>query len=235
MRGYRKSMNHKPLAPVQSIRPAGRLLAVAALGSLLFGLAGCAAPDVTTPDPAQSVADGASDAKGTENPSNADASDNAADTSDTSAARDVVEQAPDATAAEALAAAQKLFAGEPTKIALDHRFDGSLEYDIELVSSTEKFEVELGADTLEVLSEEREPIDPGDDDLQEVFDLGAVVDLSKAAATARQAQPGVINEWNLEGDSDGRVVYEFDIVPDGATDDVEVAVNALTNELLPRS
>lgn len=227
-------MNDKLLAPVHSIRPAGRLLAVAALGSLLFGLAGCTVPDVTAPDPAQSVADGTSDATGTEQAANASVG---GDASGTLAARDVVEQAPAATAAEALAAAQRLFDGKPTQIALDHRIDGTLEYNIELVSDTEQYQVGLGADTLAVLSEEREPIDPGGDDQQEGFDLATVVDPNEAAATARQSLPGVIHEWSLEGDSDGSVVYEFDMVPDGVPagteDDVEVRVNALTNELLP--
>lgn len=216
-------MNDKPLAPVRLGRLSGRTLTAAALGALLFGAVGCSVPEATAPATSESAT--------------ADASSGGTGSGDAtaSAARDVVAQAPDATAAEALNAAQKLFAGKPTKIALDHRIDGTLEYDIELLSSTEKYEVELGADTLEVLSEEREPLDPGDDDLQEVFDLGAVVDLDRAATTARESRPGVINEWTLEGNSDGSVIYEFDIMPDGATDEVEVLINALTNELLPGS
>ncbi|WP_017792206.1 PepSY domain-containing protein [Leucobacter salsicius] len=221
-------MNDMLFAPVQSTRIASRLLAAAALGSLLFGVVGCSASQ--TPDAAPPSL-GTTQEELSDSKAGADASGGA----DAQAARDVVDQAPNASAADALAAAQKLFTGELTKIALDHRIDGTLEYDIDLVSSTEKYEVELSADTLEVLSEEREPLDPGDDDLQEAFDLGAVIDVSKAAATARQSQPGIINEWNLEGDSDGSVVYEFDVVPDGSTDDIEVRVNALTNELLPRS
>lgn len=230
---YGDNMNDKLLAPVQNLHAPGRLLTIAALSSLLFGVVGCTAPGSTDPSaPQPTAADSASDAQG---PNTDTTAPGAGDDAATSAARDVVDQAPDASAAEALAAAQKRFAGNPTKIALDHRVDGTLEYDIELVSNTEKYEVELGADTLEVLSEEREPLDPGDDDLQEVFELGAVVDLDKAAATARQSQPGAINEWTLEGDSSGSVVYEFDVVPTGANDDVEVRVDALTGELLPAS
>lgn len=246
IRAYGESMNDQTLAPVQPIRTAGRLFAVAALGSLLFGAVGCTSSQTTAPDTSQtapSEASTGSDASGGAEASHSATSDHESDatanaggdTTGAQVARDVVEQAPASSAAEALAAAQQAFTGEPTSIALDQRHDGTLEYDIGLVSSTEKYEVELDADTLAVLSEEREPLDPGDDDLQEVFDLTKVVDVTKAAVTARAAQTGVINEWSLEGDSDGSVVYDFDIVPKGATDDVEVRVNALTNELLPRS
>lgn len=247
-------MNDHALTPVQPTRTAGRLFAVAALGSLLFGLVGCTAPESTGNDTTQSApsaptpealsaADapaGSDTADGTDSANATGTTDSmgnsgATDATGAAAARDVVEQAPAATAAEALAAAQKRFPGEPTQIALDHRRDGTLEYEIDLVSSTEIYEVELDADTLEVFSEEREPLDPGDDDHQEVFDFAQVVDLSKAAATARQAQAGLIHEWSLDGDSDGSVVFEFDIVPSGSSNDIEVRVNALTGELLPRS
>ena len=44
--------------------------------------------------------------------------------------------------------------------------------------------------------------------------------------TARNEQDGAITSWKIEGKDDGSVQYEFDILPDGASDDIEVQVDA---------
>ncbi|MHA3723984.1 PepSY domain-containing protein [Leucobacter sp. HY1910] len=179
------------------------------------------------PPPAQSdTATAATDDGG----SDAGGASGAADSSQ----RDIVADPPAKTAHDALAAAQKIFDGKPSKVELERRHGETLEYKVKLVSPREEYDVQFDAETLEVLREEREPLDADDNDYDEVFSFEDVVPLADAAAVAREAQSGSIREWKLEGKDDGRVLYEFDIVPQGASDDVEVKVDAFSGSLVSR-
>lgn len=156
--------------------------------AVLVGAAGCSTTSSDTsaeqsPAPTQSdTAAGADDSAtgdagntdgGNTDAGNSDAGNSDAGTSDP-ATRDIVAEPPTKTAHDALAAAQKLFDGKPSKIELEWRHNTSLEYKVELVSAQEAYEVKFDAETLEVLKEERETLD-ADDDLDEVFTPGDVV------------------------------------------------------------
>lgn len=165
-------------------------------------------------------------------------SDDAAGASKTSAAaaRDIINEPPDKSWRDALAAARDEFTGEVTKIELDRRDDGGLDYKIELISEVTEYVVQFDADTLEKLSEDRENLgDDAEEDQQKAFDSSNVIDLISAADTAREQQSGAIVEWKIEGEDSGGVQYQFDILPDGADDDVEVTVDAKTGEVVPDS
>lgn len=96
--------------------------------------------------------------------------------------------------------------------------------------------MQFDADTLDKISEDRD--DLGDDaaeDRKEIFDPTKVIDLEAAADTARQEQDGTITEWKIEGKDTGRVQYEFDITPDGGSDDVEVQIDAQDGSVIEDS
>lgn len=152
------------------------------------------------------------------------------------AARDIINDPPDRSWRDALAAAREEFTGEVTKIELERRDEGGLEYKVELISDVTEYVVQFNADTLEKLSEDRENLGKdADEDQQKAFDSSNVVDLVSAAETAREKQAGAIVEWKIEGKDSGRVQYQFDILPDDADDDVEVTVDAKTGEIVPDS
>ena len=206
------------------------------VSAVLVGAAGCSTTPTDTsaeqaPAPTQSDSAAGADDSSPGDADNADAANTDAGTSDP-ATRDIVADPPTKTAHDALAAAQKLFDGKPSKIELEWRHNTSLEYKVELVSAQETYEVKFDAETLEVLKEELETLDADDNDLDEVFTPGDVVDLDVAAGAASKAQEGTIREWKLEGKDDGRVLYEFDIVPPGVRDDIEVKVDAFTGDVV---
>lgn len=146
---------------------------------------------------------------------------------------DIVANPPAKTWQEALDAARDRFDGGVTKIELEQRRAGSLEYKIELISETTEFTIRFDADTLEELSTEEEDLDDdADEERRKVFEPSEMISLEEAASIARDALDGVIEEWKLEGDDDGRVEYEFDIVPPGETGDREVELDARTGEVL---
>ncbi len=128
---------------------------------------------------------------------------------------------------DALKAAQEEFDGQVSKIELERRENGGLEYKIELLSAADKFAVQYDANTLSKLSEKRD--DLGDDATKKrakIFDPDSLIDVQQAADAARKQQDGSIREWKMEGKDSGLVKYEFDIQPAGASDDVEVEINA---------
>lgn len=138
-----------------------------------------------------------------------------------------MENPPAKTWQDALDAARERFSGGVTKIELEPRGGGGLEYKVELISNDTKYAVQYDAETLEKVSDESEKL--GSDAAQKqkkTFDPTAMIGLDEAATTARQQQDGSITEWKLEGKDSGRVQFEFDILPIGASDDVEVQIDA---------
>lgn len=126
-----------------------------------------------------------------------------------------------------IAAAREDFDGKVNKIELERQEGGGLEYEVEQLSETTKHVGEYDADSLARLSEKTDSLgDDAAEDLKETFDPGDLIDLDEAAKTARDEVDGVISQWKIEGKDSGKVVYEFDIRPQGASDGQEVHVDA---------
>lgn len=160
-------------------------------------------------------------------------SNSATPTSDSTASADVVENAPAKSWKDALDAAKKSFDGKVDKIELEPRSGGGHEYKIELLSADEKYAVQYDADTLEKISEKTDDLgDDADKKQATTFDESKVVDLDQAADAARERQDGTITKWKIEGKDTGRVQYEFDILPAGASEDEEVQIDATTGRAL---
>ncbi len=126
----------------------------------------------------------------------------AAEASSDTSGDDVVAQPPDKTWTDAVAAARQDFDGKVSKIELERKEGGGLEYKIELLSPDTKFAVQYDAVSLTQVSAKRESL--GDDAAkkqQQTFDPDALISLDKAASTARQRQDGTITKWKIEGES----------------------------------
>lgn len=146
---------------------------------------------------------------------------------------DIVAHPPKKTWLEAVAAAKAEFDGELIEVELERHGPDRFEYTVVLVSDDTEFEIELDGDTLEIRSTDTD--DLGDDAAEmrtRIFDPDEVIGLEEAAAIARTEVDGAIDEWELEGKDDGRIEYEFEIIPTGKTDDVEVEIDARTGEVL---
>lgn len=132
---------------------------------------------------------------------------------------------------DALAQARQNFDGELYSIELDWE-QAQCAYTVKLVSDTEEYEIEIGADSGDVLDEETEAMD-GDDIAEktsEIVDVDRVVPWSDALQTAKGVADGRVDEWKLEG-TGGGAKYEFDI-DTGDGEDVEISVDAYSGELL---
>lgn len=141
--------------------------------------------------------------------------------------RDLVDNPPGKSWQDALEAARGEFTGDPSKIELETNDRGTIEYKIELKSADTEYTVEYDAETLEKLSEEKESLgDEAAEELKETFDPDSLIGLKDAVATARGEQAGTITSWKIEGQDDGRAKYEFDILPEGSTQDIEVEIDA---------
>ncbi|WP_176489699.1 PepSY domain-containing protein [Mobilicoccus massiliensis] len=186
----------------------------------------------SAPAPAPATSAPASTSAGT--PTESGATSSAAAPASSAAKRDVIAQAPQKSWQDALTAAKQAFPGNPSKIELESRTGGSLEYKVELYSDTEKYAVQYDADSLQKLSEKREKIDADDkaEAKAKTFDPTKVVPLDAASRTALSSQDGTVTKWKIEGKDTGRVQYEFDILPAGSADDREVQVDAMSGNLL---
>lgn len=211
----------------------------AAVFTVALVLAGCSSdsddsPASTEPPMDQSTAPPADDTPTTDDAPDDTSTDSTSDLpSDEGSSDDIVASPPEKSWQDALDAARAEFDGGVTKIELERQDRGGMEYKIELISSDTKFKIQFDADTLEVLSQKKD--DLGDDAQEKqarIFDPADAIDLEEAAETARGEIDGIIEEWKLEGEDDGRVQYEFDIVPDGETDDIEVEIDAISGRVL---
>lgn len=203
------------------------LVATAALG-----LTACSGSGSEDASPSESATETTTSAS----PSESSSSSESSASPSSSQGRDVVDEAPNKDWQAALDAARDEFSGDPSKIELESAEDGGLEYKIELISKDSEYTVQLDADTLDKLSDEME--DLGDDAAEEqrgAFDPADLIDLDEAVSAARDEQDGAITSWKLEGKDDGRVQYEFDILPGGATDDIEVQVDAEDGSIIQDS
>lgn len=226
-----------------------RSIAALCIGAaLIFASCSSDSDDATTNPPDTAVDDGAvtPDPEGTDGATDGSTDDTSDDTTDgttddttndsgssESRTGDLIENPPARTWQDALDAANEMFDGGVSKIELEEEDSGRREYKIELISSSEKFAVKFDADTLEELSSKTDDLgDDADEKRNRIFDVGDIISLEEAADIARGEVDGVIEEWKIEGKDDGRIEYEFDIVPEGETDDIEVEIDAKTGEVL---
>lgn len=158
------------------------------------------------------------------------------DSSSSAKDSDIVANPPAKTWQDALKAAKQEFSGDVAKIELERQASGGLEYKVELISKDTEYAVQYDADSLNKLSDKRDDLDDDDaEDRKETFDPDSVIDLDKAADAARQQQDGAIREWKIEGKDTGRVQYEFDIRPSGASNDTEVQIDAMDGSVVKDS
>jgi len=134
---------------------------------------------------------------------------------------------------DALKQAQQRFDGDLQSIGLDWE-QTQYAYTVKLASQTEEYEVEIAADSGDVLGEETDTMD-GDDAAEsraEIVDTATVVPWTEARDAALGVADGRIDEWKLEGDQRGPR-HEFDVVT-GSSEDTEVAVDARSGEVIGR-
>lgn len=65
----------------------------------------------------------------------------------------------------------------------------------------------------------------------DTVDLSKVISLDDAAKKARGEQDGTVTAWKIEAKSD-KAQYEFDIRPQGASEDKEVQINAMDGSVI---
>lgn len=136
---------------------------------------------------------------------------------------------------DAVDSAKKKFSGEVSKIELEANDAGRYAYKVEVINDTQKYETHIDANSGEVINEETDDLDDderGTEKDKKRLDLDKVVSLDDAMKTAQQEQAGAVNKWKLEGTSAGPR-YEFDITPDGANEDREIKVDAISGKLVP--
>ena len=133
---------------------------------------------------------------------------------------------------DALKKAQDRFSGDVAKVELEKREGGGYEYKIELRSDTQKYAVQVDAESGKIVSEKTDDESDGDTERQEKsVDLDEVVDLDKAMDAAQQARSGAVTAWKIEGTSGGPQ-YEFDITdPQNTREDHEVQVDARSGKV----
>ena len=132
---------------------------------------------------------------------------------------------------DALDIANEQFDGDLYSVGLDWERT-QFAYTVKLVSDTDEYEVEIDADSGDVLAEETESLDDDDaaEKTSEIIDVEQVVPWSDALDAALNEADGRIDEWKLEGTEQG-AQYQFDIDhPSG--EDLEVSIDAYTGEFL---
>lgn len=132
---------------------------------------------------------------------------------------------------DALDIANEQFDGDLYSVGLDWERT-QFAYTVKLVSDTDEYEVEIDADSGDVLAEETEPLDDDDaaEKTSEIIDVEQVVPWSDALDAALNEADGRIDEWKLEGTEQG-AQYQFDI-DQPSSEDLEVSIDAYTGEFL---
>ncbi|QBS39173.1 PepSY domain-containing protein [Nocardia sp. CS682] len=138
---------------------------------------------------------------------------------------------------DALNTAKKNFDGTLSKLELEREgvnTRNTYVYKVEMLSDTEKYTIQLAADSGAVISEHKENLDAderGTERTRKAVDYDRAVPLNDAMATASKARSGPIEKWKIEG-KDNSAQYEFDVQQPGATDDdYEVQVDAYSGQL----
>lgn len=162
--------------------------------------------------------------------------------SEQSESSDVIDHDFDVSWQDALDQARDHFDGDVTKIELEQADQGIYEYKIELMSDTEKFALEVDAESGDEIGEKHDSFDAdkqGSERKEKRVDVDQVISLSDAADAARQVHDGPVNKWKLEGKSSGPQ-YEFDITKgdsddngDDSDEDWEVQIDAKTGKEIP--
>lgn len=146
---------------------------------------------------------------------------------------DIVENPPQHTWEDALSKALEETDGDLLKVELEPNDSVGWEYELKFVTDSVKEEYKYNPDTLEQIGFESEDLSSDSDErTKRTFTADEILDLQEAAGIARDAQAGTIIEWKIEGKQGDRVEYQFEILPDGAADDVEVTIDALSGKVL---
>ena len=216
--------------PVLPALVLGAVLATSACGASSEGGSGTSAPGGQAP--ATSAA--ASPSSAATSGSSASGSPTAASSPSSADGRDVVADPPAKSWKDAWERARRAFPeGKVSKIELEPAEGGGLEYKVELISADTTFAAQYDADTLAERSAKKDSL--GDDASKKqakTFDPGQMIALDDAAEKARSATSGTITKWKIEGKDDGRVQYEFDVRPAGASEDTEVQIDARNGSVL---
>src|SRR5699024_7886052 len=146
---------------------------------------------------------------------------------------DLTKQEFDVAWQDALDDARDEFDGDVNKIELEPNDAGNYVYKIELLSDTQKFAMQVDANSGETVNKKTEDLESderGTARREERIDLQKVIPLNKARKAASDVQDGPVNKWKLEGDRGG-AQYEFDIgTSDG--EDREVQSDATSGDVI---
>lgn len=134
---------------------------------------------------------------------------------------------PDFDAQAAVDKATERFDGVVKEVELDED-DDLYHFDIEMENDTEEYEVELNAEDLSVLEEDREARDDDDDarDNDET-DKKDVISSGEAVEIAKKEVGGELKEWDFDDDDNE---YEVEMNKDGV--EYELEINGATGEIL---
>lgn len=123
-------------------------------------------------------------------------------------------------------AVEKAGGGFANSIELDwSRYHGAWVYELNVLMGTMDHDLDINADTGEVLELERDETD----DVEQAIDLNSPMTWETARDNALNAVSGQITSWKLEYDDDD-TAYEFDI-RDSSGDEIEVEVNVNTGSV----
>lgn len=123
-------------------------------------------------------------------------------------------------------ATEKAGGGFAHSLELDwSRYHGAWVYELDVLVGTMDHDIDINADTGEVLELERDDTD----DQEKAIDLDSPMKWEEARDLALQSVKGRITSWKLEYD-DKYTAYEFDI-EDSSGDEIEVEVNVATGKV----
>src|SRR5690625_3598284 len=107
---------------------------------------------------------------------------------------------------DAMDQARDEFDGDVNKIELEPNDAGNYVYKIELLSDTQKFALQVDANSGDTVNKKTEDLDSderGTERREERINLDKVIPLKKAMKAALDVQNGPVNKWKLEGDRGG--------------------------------
>ncbi len=123
-------------------------------------------------------------------------------------------------------AVEKAGGGFAHSIELDwSRYHNAWVYELDVLVGNMDHDVDINADTGEVLELERDDTD----DVEKAIDLDSPMTWETARDKALQAVQGRVTSWKLEYDDD-YTSYEFDI-EDSSGDEIEVEINVTTGKV----
>lgn len=162
-----------------------------------------------------------------------DESDGESGSSPQQSATDLTTQQFDTAWQDALDKARDKFDGDVNKIELEPNDAGNYVYKVELLSDTQKFAMQVDANSGEIVDKKTEDLDSderGTERRDERIDLQKVISLEDAMKTALNVHDGPVSKWKLEGDRAG-AQYEFDIGTSNG-EDREIQINAASGDVI---